>query len=200
MSASPRVGETQTWSIRTRQASPTRERSSLEKEQGAILESGFGQGDDEYVGLVAIVKNKSDHAGQTVTVSFNIKDASGEVLKTESQVDNFSWPGQERAIITQTDLKPGEKAASVEMTLLIEDDALFADQVSDDLGSADAVLAKSQYGGYVAKVQMTNPTDKLLKSPEVLVVCRDASDKLAGSGFTFPESSRPTASTPTRLM
>ena len=78
MSASPRVGETQTWSIRTRQASPTRERSSLEKEQGAILESGFGQGDDEYVGLVAIVKNKSDHAGQTVTVSFNIKDASGE--------------------------------------------------------------------------------------------------------------------------
>lgn len=163
------------------------EKKQPAKEQGTILESGFGQGDDEYVGLVAIVKNNSDHAGQTVTVSFNVKDASGEVLKTESQVDNFSWPGQERAVVTQTDLEPGQKAASVEATLLIEDDGLFDDQVSDDLGSAEAALVKSEYGGRVAKVRMTNPVDKILKNPQVVVVCRDSANKLVGSGFTFPD-------------
>ncbi|GAA3534602.1 hypothetical protein GCM10022234_34300 [Aeromicrobium panaciterrae] len=163
------------------------EKKQPEKEQGAIVDSGFGQGDDEYVGLAAIVKNKSDHAGQTVTVSFNIKDTSGEVLKTESQVDNFSWPGQELAVVTQADLAPGQKAASVEATLLIEDDGTFADDVSDDLGTADAPLVNSEYGGRVAKVQMTNPNDKILKNPKVAVVCHDSSNKIAGSGFTYPD-------------
>jgi hypothetical protein len=156
------------------------------KDQGSLKESGFGQS-DEYVGLAAIVKNNSDHAGQTVTVSFNLLDKDGNLLQTESQVDSFSWVDQELPVITQADVQPGQKVAKVEATLLIEDDGTFADTVSDDLGTADAQFAKGEYGETVAKVALTNPSDKILKNPAVRVVCRDAGGTISGSGYTFPE-------------
>lgn len=155
-------------------------------EQGALIDSGFGQR-DEYVGLAAVVKNKSDHAGQTVTVSFNIMDKSGELLKTESQVDSFAWPGQELAVVTQADLQPGQKAAEVKATLLVEDEGTFADSMSDDLGSDEAKVAKDEYGGLVARVELTNPTNDVLKNPKVAAVCKNGAGKIAGSGFTFPD-------------
>lgn len=60
---------------------------------GQLLESGFGQSDSSAIAVV-LVKNTSDHGGQTVTVSVNFLDASGEILATESQIDSFDIAGQ----------------------------------------------------------------------------------------------------------
>ncbi len=155
------------------------------EDQGALVSSGFGQ-DGEYVGLAAVVQNKSEHAGQTVTVSFNLLDSDGEVIKTESQVDNFSWVGQQLAVVTQTDVEPNVDVASVEATLLIEDDGIFSEG-DTDLGTSEATIAKGEYGGHIAKVKVVNPTAETITDPGIKVVCYDTNKKIVGGGFTYPE-------------
>lgn len=152
--------------------------------QGAIIESGFGQGDDEYVFVTALVENKSDHAGQTVTVSFNVKDEAGEVIATIEQIEGFGWPGQKLAVGTQGDLDPGVRAASVEATLLIEDDGTFTP--SDELGMADAEVKTNEYGGTEARYAVKNPTAKPLKDPRIGVICKDKAGKVNGGGSDYP--------------
>lgn len=154
--------------------------------QGAIIESGFGQGDDEYVWVTALVENKSDHVGQTVTVSFNIKDKSGKVVATTDQVEGFSRPGQKLAMGTQADLDPGVRAASVEATLLVEDDNTFGTRATDDLGTADAEVKKDEYGSTEARYTVKNPTSTALKDLRIGVICRNKSGKVNGGGSEFP--------------
>ncbi|RZI96230.1 MAG: hypothetical protein EOO67_00855 [Microbacterium sp.] len=153
-------------------------------EQGAIVESGFGQGEDEYVWVTALVENKSDRVGQTVTVSFNIKDDSGEVVSTTEQVESFSSPGQMLAVGTQADLDPGVRAASVEATLLVEDENTF--EGGDDLGTAKAEYKEGEYGESEARYTVKNPTDKPVKDPRIGVICKDKDGKVNGGGSDFP--------------
>lgn len=154
--------------------------------QGRLMESGFGQ-NAEQVGLAAIVKNVSDHTGQTVNISFNVKDTDGELLETVQESGYFSWKGQELAIVAETSLDEGEKVGSVETTLIIEDSGSGDDQESSNLGTADAELVSDGYGGSTAKVKVKNRTKNVLKNPYIAVVCRDGGGKIAGSGYTFPD-------------
>lgn len=153
--------------------------------QGSIIESGFGQGDDEYVWVTALVENKSDHTGQTVTVSFNLKDASGKLLKTESQVEGFGWPGQKLAVGTQVSVDTGARVASVDATLLVEDNNTFSP--SPPLGTAEGELVKSEYGGIEARFIVKNPTAEPLKDPRIGIICKDKAGKVNGGGSEYPE-------------
>ena len=156
------------------------------EEQGAIIDSGFGQV-DEYVYPAALVKNTSDHVGQTVTVSFNVKDESGEVIKTGTQVEGFSWVGQELALVTQIDLQPGQKADSVEATLLVEDDGIGASEPQPKLPAVDAKFAQDEYGGQVARYKVQNSTDKPLKDLRIGVICKNKKGNVNGGGFEYPD-------------
>lgn len=159
--------------------------SDSDKAQGKILESGFGQ-DGQYIYPVTLVESTSDHAGQTVTVSWNFLDASGEIVKTEAQVDNFNFPRQTIAVTTQVDVGKGVKVASIEPTLLIEDDGTF-EETKVDFGTADATVKKGEYGGWTVSFPVKNPTSEPLESPSIGIVCRDAQGKINGAGFTFPD-------------
>ncbi|MFC5677792.1 hypothetical protein [Aeromicrobium endophyticum] len=155
------------------------------KEQGSIVESGFGQGDDQYVWVTALVENKSKKVGQTVTVSFNVKDEAGELLATTDQVESFSSTGQLLALGTQVDVGDGAKAASVEATLLVEDEGAF--EGGPSLGTADAEVSDSEFGGQEARFVVKNPTDKPLKDPRIGVICKDSAGKINGGTSEFPE-------------
>ena len=158
--------------------------SDSDEAQGKILESGFGQ-DGQYVYPVTLVENTSDHAGQTVIVSWNFLDAAGEIVKTESQTDSFKLPGATVPVTTQVDVGKGVEVASIEPTLLIKDEGLF-EETDVDFGTADATI-KKQYGSWAVSFPVKNPTSEPLESPDVGIVCRDAKGKINGAGFTFPD-------------
>ncbi|MCO1597400.1 hypothetical protein M8C17_19800 [Micromonospora sp. RHAY321] len=158
-----------------------------EKPIGSLLETGFGQR-DIYVSLIAIVQNTSDKVGQSVTVQFNVKDANGELLASESQVEHFSRAGQKFPVQTQVEMPKGKKAAKVEATLLVEDKSTFSSEPFPEIKTGPVKVAKSEYGdGFTAKVEVTNPKTEPLKSPKVDVVCYDAAKKISGGSFTYPE-------------
>ncbi|MFG1996127.1 hypothetical protein ACGFJ7_39750 [Actinoplanes sp. NPDC048988] len=164
-------------------AAPAQEAAA--KPTGSLLQTGFGQR-DEYVSVVALVKNTSAKVGQTVTVQFNVTDAAGEILGSESQVEYFSRPDQVLPVLTQVDVS-GKKAAKVEATLLVEDNGTFDSEPFPEI-PAKATIAKSEYGdGYTARVQVSNPKAEPLKNPHITVVCYDAAKKIVGGGFTFPD-------------
>lgn len=169
---------------KTSGASSSSKSAKPEKEQGQLVDAGFGQ-DGEYAMVGALVKNTSDKAGQTVTVQWNLLNQAGDVISTTEQVSHFAWPGQDLAVVTQAEAP--EKAVKVEATLLVEDDDTFADATSDDLGSTDAKLVKGEYGGMVAQVALTNPLTTVLKDPGIQVLCFDVAGKIAGAGFTYAE-------------
>ena len=159
--------------------------SDSDKEQGKILESGFGQ-NGQYIYPVTLVESTSDTAGQTVTVSWNFLDASGEIVKTEAQVDSFNFPRQTIAVTTQVDVGKGVTVASIEPTLLIEDDGTF-EGTEVDFGVVDATVKKGEYGGWEVSFPVKNPTSEPVESPDIGIVCRDAQGKINGAGFTFPD-------------
>ncbi|MGW3607728.1 hypothetical protein [Micromonospora sp. NPDC005161] len=158
-----------------------------EKPNGSLLESGFGQR-DIYVSLIAMVQNTSDKVGQTVTVQFNVKDATGELLASESQVEHFSRVGQKFPVQTQVEVPKGKKAAKIEATLLVEDKGAFSSEPFPEIKTGPVTVRKSEYGDeFVAKVEVINPKTEPIKSPKVDFVCYDATKKIAGGGFTFPD-------------
>lgn len=159
------------------------------EEMGRIVESGFGQTQDnpEYIQGVALVENLTKDAGHTVTVNMNFLDAKGETVASQSQVDSFSYPGQTIAVTVFADISGAKtKIASIEPTLLVEDLDVF-EEAEVDYGEAKARVVSNGYGGWVAKVPVQNPTSEPLSGPDLGVVCRNRAGQIVGGANTFPE-------------
>lgn len=159
--------------------------SSAPAELGTLKDSGFGQR-DEYVWVTAVVHNNSKYVGQTVTVSFNLLDAGGQILKSASQVESFSQPEADHVLGTQVDLAPGEKAAKLEATLDVQAEGTFSDQPFPSLPTSPVSVTKDN-GWEEASFVLTNPLGQALKAPRIGVVCRDAANKIVGGGSDFPD-------------
>lgn len=160
--------------------------ASAPTELGTITKSGFGQS-DEYVWVTAVVHNNSDYVGQTVTVNFNVLDDAGTILKSESQVEHFSLPQGDHIIGTQVSLVPGEKAAKVEATLLVEASGAFSDQPFPAISAVDPTVAKDEYGGHTFSFVLENPLSQPLKSPRIQAMCMDSSGAINGGGSDYPD-------------
>jgi hypothetical protein len=157
-------------------------------EQGTIVESGFGQV-GQYAWVTALVRNESDHGGQTVTVNFNLLDKSGELVASGSQVASFSWAGQEVPIATQVDVGPRVEAATMEATVLVEDEGTFEEH--DPTGwesEIQGTLYRPQYSDeWGAKFTITNPGDEPLDGSAVQVICHDEAGNVIGGTSEYPE-------------
>lgn len=137
---------------------------------------------------VALVKNLSDHGGQTLTVVFNYYDAADSLVKTETQVEGFSWAGQTLAIPTFSDL--GNKRTKVvrsEATLKVEDQGAFEEGTAAALPVVEGVIVKDQYNGWVAKFELGNATDQPLNGLRVGVICRNDAGKVIGGASEYPD-------------
>ncbi len=169
----------------SRSPSPSATVGSAPKELGTLKASGFGQA-DEYVWATAVVHNNSDYVGQTVTVSFNVLDAAGEILSTESQVEWFVRPGADHVIGTQVALEPGQKAAKVEASLDVEAAGTFSDQPFPDMPVSDLKMT-ADTGGYPAVTfVVSNPLTVPLKDARIQLACTDASGAIIGGGSDYP--------------
>lgn len=164
------------------------ETEEAEEEQGSLIDSGFGQS-GQYVWVTALVENVSDHGGQTVTVNFNALDESGKVINSVSQVGSFDIAGQRVAVGTQMDVGPRVKVASVEPTLLVEDEGIF-EEIDMDYGSVEATsITQEQYvdDQWVAKFAIKNPTDEPLQNLGIGIICKGQNGNINGGGVEFPE-------------
>lgn len=160
---------------------------SAENEPWTLVDSGFGA-QYGYAWTIARVQNNGDHAGQTVTVNFNLLDESGELLASGSQVSHFSWPGQVLPVATQVEVPKGKKPATVEATVLVEDEGTFDDQSSEDWGTFPGKIYQPEYSdSYGARFEVTNPTDEPLEGSSLQVVCTNKSGEVIGGSGEYPE-------------
>lgn len=163
-------------------ADPTESPSS----QGEIVEYGVGQSDQYAAGMV-VVKNLSDHGGQTVTASANFLDAKGDIITTETQVESFAYAGQTVALQVYGDLGSARtKVASIEPTLLVEDDGTF-DESDVKLEPLKATSITEQYGTYSAKFLLQNPTSDALEGVRIGIVCKNSGGDIIGGGTAYPD-------------
>ncbi|WP_243061091.1 hypothetical protein [Nocardioides sp. SR21] len=163
-----------------------------EDDGGELVDYGFGQS-GEYAAAMAIVENTSDHGGQTVTVSVNFLDEAGEILATETQLESFAYAGQILAMHVFTDLPKRSKVASVEPTLLVEDEGTF-DESDIELDPVNAASITQEYGSWEAAFPFDNPTGEPLQDLRVGVVCRDNAGDIIGGTSTYPDLVPPNGS------
>lgn len=160
---------------------------SPEEESWALVDSGFGA-QYGYAWTIARVQNDDDHGGQTVTVNFNLLDESGELLASGSQVSHFSWPGQVLPVATQVEVPKGKKPATVEATVLVEDEGTFDDQTSEDWGTFPGKIYQPEYSdSYGARFEVTNPTSEPLDGASFQVVCTNKAGEIVGGAGEYPE-------------
>lgn len=165
------------------QAAPVASESPKD-ESGTLKESGFGQS-QEYLWVTSIVHNNTDKVGQTVTVNFNVYDEKDALIKTESQVESFSRPKADHAVGTHVELQPGEKAARVEATLLVEEPGIGPFAAFPELPVTTPKYSKD-YLGQHAVFELSNPSPEPLKEPRLQVVCRNAENSIIGGGSEYP--------------
>lgn len=160
---------------------------SRDDQPWTLVDSGFGA-QYGYAWTIARVKNDDDHAGQTVTVNFNLLDESGEQVASGSQVSHFSWPGQVLPVATQVEVPKGTKPATVEATVLVEDEGTFDDQISEDWGTFPGKIYQPEYSDfYGARFEVANPTDEPLEGASFQVVCTNKAGEIVGGTSEYPE-------------
>ena len=164
---------------------PAAKASSAPAELGTLQASGFGQA-DEYVWATAVVHNNSDYVGQTVTVSFNVLDADGEILGTESQVESFVRPDADHILGTQVALEPGQNASTVEATLDVEPEGTFSDQPFPEMPVSDLRISGQTPYPEVTFV-VSNPLAVPVKDARIQVACTDQSGSIVGGGSDYPD-------------
>ncbi|GAA4582907.1 hypothetical protein GCM10023194_18830 [Planotetraspora phitsanulokensis] len=164
-------------------SAPDATRINAAKSAGSILETGFGQ-QAEGMHAIAIVQNTSDTVGQKVTVQFNIKDAAGNVLARESEVEHFAHVGEKMPVGVNVYLPEHKKAASVDATLSVEDGTVPSEPFPEV--TVDSVELVKLYRGWHTSIWVTNPKPEPLKQPRVEVVCYNKAKKIIGGGNSSP--------------
>lgn len=153
---------------------------------GSLVASGFGQ-EGRYVWASALVHNDSDKVGQTVIVAFSAKDASGQVIRSTDQVEAFSRLGQNLAVGTRLDVGDGVHIATVEASLVVEDEGVFSAVPFPELTTGPVEIAPGTFGGSAAYFELTNPTDQALTIPRIGVMCHDSAGEIVGGGSSYPD-------------
>ncbi|MFI1394580.1 hypothetical protein [Streptomyces sp. NPDC020681] len=160
--------------------------SASAKPDGRLISSGFGQ-QDEFVWVTSLVRNDSKQVGQTVTVQFNVLNATGNIIGSESQVESFSRPEQLLVLGTQVDVPTSEKATRVEATLLVEEAGAFSDSPFPEIPTSAVTIGKGEYGDTTGTFEVSNPTNAPLKNARVGIICYNAKQNVIGGASEYPD-------------
>ncbi len=153
---------------------------------GQLISSGFGQS-GEYVWVTSLIRNDSKTVGQTVTVQFNVLNASGKIIASESQVESFSRTQQMLVVGTQASVPAKEKPTKVEATLLIEDNGAFSGKPFPKIPTGAVSIGKDEYGDTTGTFEIINPSTAPLKDARVGIICYDAKRNVIGGAAEYPD-------------
>lgn len=152
-----------------------------------IVDSGFGQG--QYIGLAPVVVKSDDERsiGAFVTASVNFLDDQGAILATETQVESFSWLGQELVLPVTMSMSdhPGATISAIETSVSINSYGTVEPQPPLPVVVAESIEPTS-YGGTKAVFNIENSTDSPIEGMRVGIVCYDANSNIVGGAFEFP--------------
>ncbi len=153
-----------------------------------VVDYGFGQSGDVTQAIVLVRSDSEAAVGEFVTVSVNFLSASGELIATETQVESFSWAGQELALPVWS-FSEGRNitVASIDPSVSLSD---YGASVSarPPLPVLEATgVGDDQFGGYSASFDFTNDTGGDLSSLRVGVACYNAEGEIIGGGPVYPE-------------
>jgi hypothetical protein len=81
----------------------------------------------------------------------------------------------------------GTKFATVESTLLIEDNGAFPDEPFPEMKTSRVKVVSDSYGGWTANFELNNPTDQPVQNPRVGIICFNAANKIIGGGSDYPD-------------
>ncbi len=135
--------------------------------------------------VTSLVQNSSKKVGQFVTVQFNLLDSNGRILKSESQLEQFSAVGQRLALGTQVDLAKGTRVAKVETTVAVE---LYSDgsESFPRIKTGPVRVVKDDFGRPAARFLIINRNRESLRSPRIGVICHDVKNRIVGGGSHYP--------------
>lgn len=148
-----------------------------------VVESGFGQS-KQYAWVTALVHNDGAKPGDFVVTNFNVKDASGQLIKSASQTEHFYKDGQDLALGTQVEVPDGKQIGSVEVTAATSNNMPVAN--TPELTTGPLTVTEG-YGAFTGKFEVSNPTGDAVKGARIGVICRDASGKINGGGSSYPD-------------
>lgn len=154
----------------------------------SVVSSGFGQ-DGLYATAIVIATSSSPKAvGESVTATVNFKDAGGKIIKTEEQVESFTWVDQKLALPVQAALSDAsQKVASIDVSVGLSKYGT-TEKPRTPLPAVDTTeITPGQYGKTTAVFTLKNDTGADLKSARVGVACTDAAGKIIGGGSEYPE-------------
>ena len=165
-------------------ATPGAEKAGNEP-KAKLVKAGFGK-DGDYGYASAIVTNSSpDNVGMFVTVQFNLLDSKGDLVASDSQVEQFTSANQTLALGSQFEMEGKKKVAKVEATLGLDNKISQDDAPNLPVGKVK--VEKVQYEGTKAIFEVRNPGTVAQKGARIGVVCFDKSGKIIGGGSEYPD-------------
>lgn len=165
-------------------ATPGADKSGKEP-KAKLVKAGFGK-DGDYGYASAIVTNSSpDNVGMFVTVQFNLLDSEGDLVGSDSQVEQFTSANQTLALGSQFEMEGKKKVAKVEATLGLDNKMSMDDQPNLPVGKVK--VKKVQYEGTQAIFEVRNPGSVAQKGARIGVVCFNKSGKIIGGGSEYPD-------------
>ena len=120
-----------------------------------------------------------------VTVQFNLLDSKGDLVASDSQVEQFTSANQTLALGSQFEMAGKKKVAKVEATLGLDNKTSMDDAPNLPVGKVK--VKKDEYGGKQAVFEVKNPGSTAQKGARIGIVCFNKSGKIIGGGSEYPD-------------
>lgn len=152
-----------------------------------VVDYGFGQMGDESQAIVIVRNDSASAVGEFLTASVNFLDINGGIVGTETQVEAFSWVGQELALPIWLYSEGGSVSVSeVDPSISISDyGSIFSARTPLPVLETTNV-SEAPYGGYTASFEYINETGADLRDLRIGVACYDAAGSIIGGASIFP--------------
>lgn len=152
--------------------------------QPTIEAAGFGS-QGNYLWVTSIVRDV--HAGQFVTVSFNLFSADGTILGTEHHTEEGINPNARLIIGTQVEAPKGGTVVRIQPSLGVRSASRQPTFTDVLLGVGSVTLGTNSLNQLTAKAILTNPSQQQVPGARVGIACFDDQSNVIGGGSTFPK-------------
>lgn len=156
-----------------------------DKTAATLVKSGFGQS-GQFVWVTSLVHNDSKAVGQTVTVHYDLLDASGARVKKADAMASFSRVGEDLAVGAQVAVRPGIEVASVNARMTVKYTGSLAGAYFPALTVSNMKVVKAASGSWTMQFDVANPTARPVQSPRIGVICFNGKGKIIGGASDYP--------------